>query len=150
MSSISERNPVNPLHEGIYQRVSDWLEKHDRTVRWLAGRCRIPYTTLNSQMKRRSFSLETVDALTRALGVSMAWLLYGDEPEQGGVAPVGGRRMDELRDFLVGALEIIAPETLAAEADPSAEDAERDRAAAALEQFHNHKAESGSGERRVS
>ena len=111
MSSISEREPGNPLHEGVYERLTGWLDRERRTIRWLAIAADVPYTTLNSQFQRRSFSLDVVDAAARVLGVSVEWLLRGDvEPAPGGLRPVGGRDLEELRDLVVAALGIVDPE----------------------------------------
>ena len=111
MSSISERDNVNPLHNGVYERLTGWLDRERRTIRWLAIAADVPYTTLNSQFQRRSFSLDVVDAAARVLGVSVEWLLRGDvEPAPGGLRPVSGRDLEELRDLVVAALGIVDPE----------------------------------------
>ena len=114
MSSLNIPDPVDPLHEGVHQRLVELLEKERRSVRWLAHEMGMPYTTFIGQHNKRAYSLDAVAGAARALGVAVDWLLHG---EQSGVIgrtlrPVSGAELERLRGLLVSALEIVDPTSL--------------------------------------
>lgn len=102
----TEQNPAKSLQAAIHDRLTKWLEAHDRSINWLAGQIGMAQTTLNGQFQRKSFSVEALDGAARAMGKSLEWVVRGAESPAADVAGRGGEGLGEQeRALLIRLLE---------------------------------------------
>jgi transcriptional regulator with XRE-family HTH domain len=83
LSDLVTRGKRNPLHQGLADRLKKERKLQRLSFRALALRAEVGIgTPQNIEVERNAATLEVVEKLARALGVSPAWLAFGMGPRE--------------------------------------------------------------------
>ncbi len=83
LSDLVTRGKRNPLHQGLSDRLKKERKAQRLSFRALALRAEVGIgTPQNIEVERNAATLEVVEKLARALGVSPAWLAFGMGPRE--------------------------------------------------------------------